>query len=102
MIKKLFIVVAAVMIGALSAHVDGRAQGSAPPPPRREGGLYSMPVRGTSSSSSAQGRTSRCRSAVLDRSSSIPGCAECRCGPGVSASTDQPAGSSHHQHALAR
>ena len=68
MIKKLFIVVAAVMIGALSAHVDGRAQVVR----RHRLGVKVACIRcpfRASSSSSAQGRTSRCRSAVLDRSS---------------------------------
>jgi cyclase len=42
------IVAAAVMLGAFSAYVDGRAQGGAPPSlqSRREGGLYTMPVQG--------------------------------------------------------
>jgi cyclase len=47
MLKQILVVAAAVIIGALSAHVDGRAQSGAPvSPPRREGGLYTMPVQG--------------------------------------------------------
>lgn len=45
MFKQLSIVAAAVMLGALSAHVDGSAQNTATPA-SREGGLYSMPVQG--------------------------------------------------------
>jgi len=46
MLKQLSIVAAAVMLGALSAHVDGSAQNSTAPAPRGSG-LYSMPVQGT-------------------------------------------------------
>jgi glyoxylase-like metal-dependent hydrolase (beta-lactamase superfamily II) len=45
-IVKLLIVAAAVAIGALSANATGSAQGSAPPPPRRESSLRTMPVQG--------------------------------------------------------
>jgi glyoxylase-like metal-dependent hydrolase (beta-lactamase superfamily II) len=43
---KLLIVAAAVVIGALSANATGSAQGGAPPSPRGEGGLRTMPVQG--------------------------------------------------------
>jgi glyoxylase-like metal-dependent hydrolase (beta-lactamase superfamily II) len=47
MLKQLLIVAAAVMLGALSAHVDGSAQGNAPQArPPRSGGLLTMPVQG--------------------------------------------------------
>ena len=46
MIKQLLIVGVAVMLGALSAGVDGSAQGGATQP-RREAGLYTMPVQGS-------------------------------------------------------
>ena len=46
MFKQLLVVAAAVLVGALSAHVDGSAQGAAPQTPPREGGLYTMPVQG--------------------------------------------------------
>jgi glyoxylase-like metal-dependent hydrolase (beta-lactamase superfamily II) len=45
-IVKLLIVAAAAAVGALSANVAGSAQGSAPPQPRREGSLRTMPVQG--------------------------------------------------------
>jgi glyoxylase-like metal-dependent hydrolase (beta-lactamase superfamily II) len=43
---KLLIVAAAVVVGALSANIAGSAQGSAPPQPRTESGLRTMPVQG--------------------------------------------------------
>jgi len=46
MFKQLLVVAAAVLVGALSAHVDGSAQGAAPQTPPRGGGLYTMPVQG--------------------------------------------------------
>ncbi len=47
MLKPLLIVAAAVMLGALSAHVDGSAQGGAvQAQASRAGGLYTMPVQG--------------------------------------------------------
>jgi cyclase len=47
MFKPLLVVAAAVMVGAFSAHLDGRAQGAATLAPAvREGGLYTMPVQG--------------------------------------------------------
>ena len=44
MLKPLVVVAVAVMVGALSEHLDGSAQGT-PAPPRRDG-LYTMPVQG--------------------------------------------------------
>ena len=46
MFKQLLIVGVAVMLGALSAGVDGSAQGGAAQP-RREAGLFTMPVQGS-------------------------------------------------------
>ena len=46
MFKQLLVVGAAVLVGALSAHVDGSAQGAALQTAPREGGLYTMPVQG--------------------------------------------------------
>jgi glyoxylase-like metal-dependent hydrolase (beta-lactamase superfamily II) len=46
MFKHLLIVGAAVLLGVVSAGVDGRAQGGAAQP-RRESGLYTMPVQGS-------------------------------------------------------
>src|SRR5262245_56318917 len=45
MVKHLFVVGAAVLLGIVSAGIDGRAQGGAAQP-RREAGLYTMPVQG--------------------------------------------------------
>jgi len=45
-LKHLIIVATAVLIGIVTAGVDGRAQGGAAAQPRREAGLYSMPVQG--------------------------------------------------------
>ena len=47
MFKQLLIVGVAVILGALSAGVDGSAQGGAAQQPRREAGLYTMPVQGS-------------------------------------------------------
>jgi glyoxylase-like metal-dependent hydrolase (beta-lactamase superfamily II) len=45
MVKHCLVLAAAVMLGALSAHVDGSAQDRAAEP-RRTGSLYTMPVQG--------------------------------------------------------
>ena len=45
MLKHLVVVAAAVLLGIVTAGVDGRAQGGAAQP-RRESGLYTMPVQG--------------------------------------------------------
>jgi cyclase len=45
MIRQLLVVASAVVLGALTAHVDGRAQ-SAPAQPRGETGLRTIPVQG--------------------------------------------------------
>jgi cyclase len=44
--KHLLIVAAAVVLGIVSGGVDGSAQGGAAAQPRREAGLYTMPVQG--------------------------------------------------------
>jgi glyoxylase-like metal-dependent hydrolase (beta-lactamase superfamily II) len=46
MLKPLLIVAAAVMVGALSAHLDGAQTRAAQAAPPRSGGLYTMPVQG--------------------------------------------------------
>ena len=46
MVKHLLIVGAAVLLGIATAQVDGNAQGGAAQP-RREAGLYTMPVQGS-------------------------------------------------------
>ena len=46
MLKPLLIVAAAVVVGALSAHLDGAQTSAAQAAPPRSGGLYTMPVQG--------------------------------------------------------
>ena len=45
-VKHLLIVAAAVILGIASAGVDGNAQGGAAAQPRRDAGMYTMPVQG--------------------------------------------------------
>ena len=46
MLRHLLIVAAAVLFAMVSAGVDGRAQGGTAVQPRRESGLYTMPIQG--------------------------------------------------------